>query len=89
MRGEIMEKYLHKLLEHKHALIFLGGIATAYAGKKIVESDTVKNACTEGMAKVLAVKKDAEECFQDMKDNAEDIATDASEKEKEKIYVEE
>jgi len=29
-----MEEYIDKLMEHKHALIFVGGIAAAIAGKK-------------------------------------------------------
>ena len=57
-----MEEYIDKVMEHKHALIFVGGIAAAIAGKKILESKTVKEGCTKGMAAVLAAKKDAEEC---------------------------
>ena len=40
------------------------------------------------MASVLSVRKDAEECFQDMKENAEDIVEDAHIKDKKEIYVE-
>ena len=40
------------------------------------------------MATVMAAKKDAEECFQDMKDNAEDIVVDANSEVKKEIYVE-
>lgn len=36
----------------------------------------------------MAVKKDAEECFQDMKENAEEIVIDAHEEDKKEIYVE-
>ena len=57
-----MEEYIDKVMEHKHALIFVGGIAAAIAGKKILESKAVKEGCTKGMAAVLAAKKDAEEC---------------------------
>lgn len=74
--------------EHKTELVFLGGIATAIIGKKILESKTVKDATTKGMAAVLSAKKDAEECFQDMKENAEDIVVDANAEAKEEIYVE-
>ena len=63
IRNEIFEK----CAEHKHALIFAAGIATAIVGKKIIESKTVKDAATQGMASVMSVRKDAEECFQDMK----------------------
>ena len=85
-----MEKneYIEQIFKHKHALIFAGGIATAIVGKKIIESKTFKDTCTKGMATVLSAKKDAEECFQDMKDNAEDIVVDANSEAKRKVYIE-
>ena len=83
-----MEEYIDKVMEHKHALIFVGGIAAAIAGKKILESKAVKEGCTKGMAAVLAAKKDAEECYQDMVQNAEDIVVDANKDDKKAIYVE-
>ena len=82
------EEFFDKCYEHKHALIFAAGIATAVVGKKLLESKTVKDAATQGMATVMSVRKDAEECFQDMKENAEDIVVDAHEKDKKEIYVE-
>ena len=83
-RNEIIDK----CVEHKHALIFAAGVATALIGKKILESKTVKDAATKGMASVMSAKKDAEECFQDMKENAEDIVVDANADTKKEIYVE-
>lgn len=82
------DEFFDKCLEHKHALIFAAGIATAIIGKKALESKTVKDAATKGMAQVMAAKKDAEEYFQDMKENAEDIVVDASAETKKEIYVE-
>lgn len=82
------EEILDKCYEHKHILIFAAGIATAVVGKKILESKTVKDAATQGMASVISVKKDAEECFQDMRENAEEIVIDAHEEDKKEIYVE-
>ena len=82
------EEFLNKCYEHKHALIFAAGIATAIIGKKALESKTVKNAATKGMATVMSAKRDAEECFQDMKENAEDIVVDAHQEDKKEIYVE-
>lgn len=82
-RNEIIDK----CVEHKHALIFAAGVATALIGKKIIESKTVKDAATKGMASVMSAKKDAEEVFQDMKENAEDIVVDASAETKKEIYV--
>ena len=82
------EEIFNKCYEHKHALIFAAGIATAIIGKKALESKTVKNAATRGMATVMSAKRDAEECFQDMKENAEDIVVDAHQEDKKEIYVE-
>ena len=82
-RNEIFDK----CYEHKHALIFAAGIATAVIGKKVLESDAVKDAATKGMATIMSAKKDAEECFQDMRENAEEIVIDAHEEEKKEIYI--
>ena len=71
---------IDKCMEHKHALIFAAGIATAIVGKKVLESQTFKDAATRGMAQVMSAKKDAEECFQDMKENAEEMIVDANAK---------
>ncbi len=80
--------YMERVLRHKHALIFAGGIATALIGKKILESEAVKDACTKGMASVLSAKKDAEECFQDIREDAEDMVVDANAEVKKEIYIE-
>ena len=82
------EELFEKCVEHKHALIFAAGIATAIVGKKILESKAVKDAATQGMASVMSVRKDAEETFQDMRENAEEIVIDAHEEDKKEIYVE-
>lgn len=74
--------------EHKHALLFAGGIATAIIGAKIIKSQTTKELATKGMAGVISAKRDAEEAFQDMKENAEDIVFDASAENQQEIYVE-
>ena len=79
---------LEKCVEHKHALIFAAGIATAIIGKKVLESKAVKDVATQGMASVMSMKKDAEETFQDMRENAEEIVIDAHEVNKKEIYVE-
>ena len=82
------DEFFDKCMEHKHALLFAAGIATAVVGKKVLESKTVKDAATKGMAQVMTVRKDAEECFQDIKENAEDIVEDANAETKTEIYVE-
>ena len=75
---------LDKIYEHKHALLFVGGIAVGIIGKHILESETTKKVAARGMAKVLMAKSEAEEAFQDMKDEAEDINVEAREIKKEK-----
>lgn len=74
--------------EHKHALLFAGGIATAVIGAKILKSQTTKDLVTQGMAGVISTKKDAEETFQDIRENAEDIVYDANLDTKQEIYIE-
>ena len=74
--------------EHKHALLFAGGVAAAIIGAHIIKSETTKDLATKGMAGVISAKKDAEETFQDMKENAEDIVYDASAEDKQEIYIE-
>lgn len=74
--------------EHKHALLFAGGIATAIIGAKILKSPTTKDLATKGMAGIISAKKDAEETFQDMKENAEDIVYDASCDDGQEIFIE-
>ena len=82
------EDIINTCVEHKHALIFAAGVATALIGVKVAKSKTFKDATTKGMAAVMSAKKDAEECFQDMKENAEDIVVDANADTKKEIYVE-
>ena len=43
--------------EHKHALLFAGGIAAAIIGTKIIKSQTTKDLATKGMAGVISAKK--------------------------------
>ena len=76
-----------KMIEHKHALLFVGGVATAIVGKKILESQTTKDYAAKGMAKVLTCNSDLEESIQDIKDNAEDIHTDAKAAKKDAVCV--
>ncbi|WP_298502351.1 DUF6110 family protein [uncultured Methanobrevibacter sp.] len=84
----VQKEFFDKCVEHKHALIFAAGIATAIVGKKVLESKVVKDAATQGMASVMAVRKDAEETFQDMREEAEEIVLDAHDEDKKEIYVE-
>ncbi len=83
MRRDLVDK----MIEHKHALLFVGGVATAIIGKKVLESETTKDYAARGMAKVLTCKSELEESIQDIKDNAEDIHSDAKAAKKEAVCV--
>lgn len=82
------EDIINTCVEHKHALIFAAGVATALIGAKVVKSQVFKDTTAKGMAAVMSAKRDAEECFQDMKESAEDIVVDANAETKKEIYVE-
>ncbi|WP_461462877.1 DUF6110 family protein [Methanobrevibacter sp.] len=81
------DNFVDRCMEHKHALIFVGGIATALIGKKILESKQTKDLAAQAMAKVLTCKSELEESIQDIKDNAEDIHTDAVAEKKDAVVV--
>lgn len=57
--------------QHKSALIFAAGFATAVVGKKILESKVVKDTTADYVASVMAFKKDAEDRAAEIKENAE------------------
>lgn len=84
----LRKNFIDNCMEHKHALIFAAGVATALVGVKVIKSKSFKETTTKGMAAVMSAKKDAEACFQDMKENAEDIVVDAKADTKKEIYVE-
>ena len=88
-KGEFMtqREFMDKMIEHKHALLFVGGMAAAVVGKKVLESQATKDYAAKGMAKVLTCKSELEESIQDIKDNAEDIHTDAKAAKKEAVCV--
>lgn len=78
---------INRCIEHKHALIFVGGMATAVVGMKILKSAKTKELASKSMAKVLSCKSEIEESIQDIKDNAEDIRTDATAEKTEAVVV--
>jgi uncharacterized protein DUF6110 len=81
-----MKENLNKIIKHKNLLLFAGGAASAIAAKKILKSETTKKFCVKTIAKVMEFQDQAEEAFQDVKDNAEDIRYEAKEKSKNEIY---
>lgn len=85
----VLKENYDRVLRHKHALLFVGGIAAAVVGKKIIESDIVKEATTNAVASVMAVKKDAEDLAEEIRQDAEAIAFEEDEEEiEEKVEIE-
>lgn len=70
----VYKKVLDHAIEHKSALLFAGGIATAIIGKKVLESQAFKDTTTKAMAGVMSVKQDAEKAMEDMKKDASEMA---------------
>ena len=64
-------KILDQAVQNKELLIFAAGVATAVVGKNILESKTVKEATTNAVAGVMAVKQDAEDRLDEIKADAE------------------
>lgn len=74
--------------QHKGALIFAAGFATAIVGKKILESKVVKDTTADYVASVMAFKKDAEDRAAEIKENAESQLEEDQEDEDEKKVIE-
>lgn len=64
-------------LKNEKVVCFIGGLAAATYGVKVLKSDKTRKACVKGLAKCMKLQKDAQEAFQNMKDEAEDICCDA------------
>ena len=84
----VHKKIVNYATEHKAALIFAAGIATAVVGKKILESEVVKEATTNAVAGVMAVKKDAEDKVEEIRQDAEAIACEEECEVEEKVEIE-
>ena len=69
-----------KYLKSAKVICFLSGIAAALIGVKMVKSKTVRKACVATMAKGMKLQKDAQEAFQNMKEEAEDMCFEAQKK---------
>jgi len=68
---------LTKYLKNDKFLYFIGGIAAATLGVKALKSDKTRGLCVKGLAKGMKLQKDAQETFQNMKEDASDICFDA------------
>ena len=67
-------------LKNEKLLCFVGGVVAATYGVKALKSDKTRKACVSGLAKCIKIQNDAQETFKNMKEEAEDICYDASQK---------
>lgn len=58
----------------------VAGAAGVVAGEKLVKSKKARKLAVNGLAKGMKLKYDAEEVFQSIKDEAEDVCYDARQK---------
>lgn len=56
---------------------FVGGIATVVLGKKFVKCEASRKAAVKAMAKAMKLQSDAQELFENMKEDAQDLCYDA------------
>ncbi len=64
-------------LKNEKLLCFVGGVAAATYGVKVLKSDKTRKVCVTGLAKCMRLKNDAQAALQNMKEEAEDICYDA------------
>ena len=66
-----------KCLKNEKLIYFIGGVVSATIGVKALKSDKARSICVRGLAKGMKLQKDAQETFQNMKEDASDICFDA------------
>ena len=68
--GECTMNCLECLKKNQKLVCYVGGLATAYIGKKLLGSSTVRSACVSTLAKGMTL--------QNIKDEAQDLCFDAA-----------
>ncbi|MCU6761120.1 Uncharacterised protein [uncultured Roseburia sp.] len=69
-----------KFYKNMKFICFASGVLAALVGTKLVKDKTVRKACVATMAKGMKVQKNAQEAFQNMKEEAEDLCYEAQKK---------
>ncbi|HIY05050.1 MAG TPA: DUF1490 domain-containing protein [Candidatus Anaerotignum merdipullorum] len=57
--------------------VFVGGMAAAIIGKKVIQSKKTREICVKTVAQAMKLQKDAQTAFANVKEEAEDICFDA------------
>ena len=66
------------LKRNDKVVVYVCGLLTAYAGKKLLNSAKVRTACVSTLAKGMLLQKEAESYVQNIKDEAQDLCYDAA-----------
>ena len=61
-------------------LCFVGGVAAAVVGSKVLKSPKARELCVAGMAKGMKLQQDAQVTFQNMREDAQDLCYEAKAK---------
>jgi hypothetical protein len=64
-------------IQNKKLLSFIGGVAFATIGAKILKSDIVRKGAVKALAKGMKVQQDAMSAFESMKEEAQDLCYEA------------
>ena len=65
------------ILRHQKLVSFVGGVLAAAVGSKILKSQNTRRLCVIGLARGMKLQRDAQEAFQNMKEDAQDLCYDA------------
>ena len=74
-----------KCCENPKFLCFIGGIAAALAGRAVAKSPRTRQACVNGIAKSMCLHQDAQVAFRNMKEDAEDLCSEARQRARQRV----
>ncbi|MBR6399666.1 MAG: DUF1490 domain-containing protein [Firmicutes bacterium] len=68
---------LKDVLTSEKFLCFIGGIAAAVVGTKVLKCEKTRELCVQGLAKGMKFKHDTRTAVQNLKEDAQDVYYDA------------
>lgn len=77
-----------KFLLNKHALIFIGGIASTIVAKKLAKCTKVRGLCVNTLAQGMNICDNAKVSLNNIREEVEDIYVDAKKKQSEILFNE-
>jgi IMP cyclohydrolase len=68
---------MNNILKNEKAMIFLGGVAAGTIGAKVLKSKAAKKLYVSTLANGIKLQQDAQQLFETMKEDAEDMCCEA------------